>query len=174
MNRPKPIRRPSARSGLTLIETLAAVALLAAIASATLGTLRGLRTRAASPSHDASEPPAGTSEIIADALLQSPGRFGLQSHRDLVARPTPLTLDDQLILSCTQLARLGEPHLNPRLTPAARAWIVESPGTEPASRTTSRSGDRPRHTMAPCGWLVVQIGDDIATRAVVLSPRPTP
>lgn len=160
--------RSPGRSGLTLVETLLAIALLAAIASTCLGMISGLKRRV--ESLDGAGLPAGVARVVIDELVRSPDRFGLGSLYELTVRPTELTLDEQFLCLSDQAARHATPPRG-RATPVARAWIVQSSNGDRGDGVERRS-DRLRDAV-PC-WLLVQVDDDIAACCIMARSEDRP
>ena len=161
------------RSGLTLVETLAAVVLLALIAAACAATFRDLRHDAERRVAVGAALPVGSAEVAAEALLDDPGRCGLASLSELVSERRVLNPDPELratlesLSSWAPVSRYGRPPL------AIHAWRVVSRGSYIDASSGGQSHGAPVLGPTPC-WLVIDVGGDIATRCVLLSPEPAP
>jgi len=125
---------PSRRSGLTIIEVLAATVLLSLLSIVAVGLLR-----ATASSRDA---PTGISvaelSVLADAVIAMPGDFGLASNNDQPFRPrrgftTAIEWPDTPRQHRVLISRIDH-HVHADAPPLDHAWIVFAYGENAVMR----------------------------------------
>lgn len=162
-------RLPQHRA-LTLVETLAAIALLAIIAVACARLLQPARASSPDSSHAAAagRPIPGAATVLAAILIYRPADLGVPNLAQVPHTPARLAPTAQ---TADRLRSLG---IDAR---EAHAWLVPIP--HPHSAIVSAGSPGPSTTIPPRPdsqgsaphWLIVQLADDIAVRCVQLPPR---
>lgn len=156
------------RAGLTLIETLAAVALLAAIAAACAAAFRDLRQ--ASERERACRRTPCLATPVADALVERPSRLGLTTLSDLGGSPRTLSPDSELEAAIRDLrVAAGLPGQARDDAPIKAHTLRSRPmRTAPISpRAHVRRVPTPH-------WLIVEVDGNVAVRCILIAEEAAP
>ena len=160
--------RRGQRPGLTLVETLAAVALLAAISGACATAFRDLR--ATSNESAAHQRVSGLAHLVAEALVKQPSRFGLNDLADLAESPRALTPDPELDAAMREIRCAGG---SPGQDQAANSITARTLRSGPSANLSNSAPTRARRAPAP-HWLIVEVDGDVAVRCVLIAEEPAP
>ena len=151
------------RSGLTLVETLAATALLATIAAACAALLGDIRKAADDRRLTEEARVSGCADALIESIMERPQMAGVRELASLSDHPTRVHLT-QADLGAV-LARLGSTQALTQPServPDVSAWLV------PSSVIAVPGVAAPLNRPGRDAWLCVQVGDELAIRAVRL------
>lgn len=129
--------RTSRRRALTLIEVVAAVALLTLLAATGMSLLRDARASMERPANDAV---IFDLQVFADAIVENPEWFGIQEElHELPDRDTVLSWPkrEELLRRPLGLLEVRVRLVKPREAPAEHAWLVVHAGSSD-KRSVSR------------------------------------